>query len=395
MPKAKQNPAQEIKTRLVLNFPGFEQTDSSAQLGRLRYGAEQTGKFWGFEISQGPLDHPDNSHYTITQMSSKGANWNCDTRLVQFRWNDIVTAYEQEAFPLGFLKNLKKYISFFTDGTVKAYRKASMRYWGFTIFPVLLALLFAIASYLVFGFFISNILINLVLTGIATLLLCKWPGDLLYVPLTIADWGFARDMANQKNQEIEARFEEFGTTVAREISTSNHDEIIIIGHSFGSLWAVCALSKALDKNPSLLKNKKIRFLALGSSMLKIALTPEAKFIRDHWQNVMNQSEVFWHEVQTKDDLIAFYKCDPFEQAGIETSASEYAITRIRFSKGMEKKRYKAMRKSFYRTHRQYILYYDTRVSFDYMLRLFGPFSAKTLAYDEEIHKRIDQHGSLH
>ena len=53
-----------------------------------------------------------------------------------------------------------------------------------------------------------------------------------------------------------------------------------------------------------------------------------------------------------------------------------------------------MRKSFYRTHRQYILYYDKRVSFDYMLRLFGPLSVKTLALDDEAASRIDRDGRL-
>ncbi len=61
---------------------------------------------------------------------------------------------------------------------------------------------------------------------------------------------------------------------------------------------------------------------------------------------------------------------------------------------MEKSRFKKMSRSFYTTHRQYILYYDKRVHFDYMLRLFGPFSAKALAINKELQNRIDQSGKL-
>lgn len=385
---------QEVKSRLVLNFPGFEQTDSVAQLGRLRYGAEQTGKIWGFEITQDDLLHEEGTHHTIAGFHARGGNWETDVRLVQFRWNDIVHAYEQDGFPGGFLKNLKKYFAFFADGTVRRYRKASWRYWAFTIYPLLLAALCFLIIFGLIWWLTGSLILNAAISLAATLFLCKWPGDKLYVPLTIADWGFARDMVNRENPEIEERFREFGRTVAAEITASKHDEIVIVGHSFGSLWAVAALSLALEKDPALLEGKSIRFLALGSSMLKIALAPAASHIRVHWQRLMAQPELFWHEIQTKDDLIAFYKSDPFEQAGITHPEADYKITRIRFSKGVAKQRYRAVRKSPYRTHRQYILYYDKRVSFDYMLRLFGPFSVKTLALDDDATGRIDKDGRL-
>ncbi len=387
-------PVQQVRTRLVLNFPGFEQTDSIAQLGRLRYGAEQTGRIWGFEVGQGDLQNPDDRHHTQADFTASGANWQTAVRLIQFRWNDIVHAYEKDSFPGGFLKNLGKFAAFFTDGTVGKYRRASWRYWGFTIFPLLLAVIFALITWLLLWLADAPLWLHILLIPLATLVLCKWPGDRLYVTLTIADWGFARDMVNRSNPEIEARFAEFAATTAEEIAASTHDEIIVVGHSFGSLWAVAALGQALEGNPNLLEGRKVHFLALGSSMLKIALARDAGFMRDYWRLVMQQEQIFWHEIQTKDDLIAFYKCDPFEEAGIKQMQAEYAITRIRFSKGMDKKRYKAMRKSFYRTHRQYILYYDKRVAFDYMLRLMGPFSVRQLAGDEDAHKRIDKNGAL-
>lgn len=393
---------QEIRKRLVLNFPGFEQTDSIAQLGRLRYGAENTGKLWGYDLVQGDLRHEDGANHSVVDFSATGGNWQTHTRLVQFRWNDIVHAYEKDSFPGGFLKNLQKYFAFFLDGTVRNYRRASWRYWAFTIFPVLLFIVFAVLALAI----AAGVTVFLDLTATARLplmlvislpiflALCKWPGDRLYLILTVADWGFARDMVLQANEQIEARFDEFAKTVLGEINRSQYDEIVVVGHSFGSLWAVAALARAIEKDPQLLNNKSVRFLALGSSMLKIALARNAGFIRDHWRLVMDQPNLFWHEVQTKDDLIAFYPCDPFETVGIINPAAEYRINQIRFGKGMNNKRYRSMRKSFYRTHRQYILYYDKRVPFDYMIRLFGPFSLKSIAGDKKVHKRIDPAGNL-
>lgn len=394
MPKNKSQRPSNVKTRLVLNFPGFEQTDSAAQLGRLNHCLEQTGKVWGFNSTQRVNQKTSNAHHTIADHTAEGKNWKTDTRLVQFRWNDIVSAYEKASFPKGFLQNTLKYLAFFADGTVYQYLKTSARYFAFTIFPILLVIIFAALAWNIIGLLSGNFFIKFFVTILTTLGLCYWPGKSLYIPLTIADWGFARDMVHQSNGEIEERFEAFAKTVVEEIKSSNHDEIIIVGHSFGSIWAVEAIARAKQQNPKLFNGKTVTFLALGSSLLKIALAPNAKQLRAHWNIVSSDENIFWHELQTKDDLIAFFKCDPFKLPQFDEPKGGYKIEHIRFSKAMESKRYKKMRMSFYRTHRQYILNYDKRVRFDYMLRLVGPFSSKELAQNKELFQSIDNEGKL-
>lgn len=385
---------QQVKTRLVLNFPGFEPTDTAHQLGRLNYAAQNTGKIWGFKTTQSEATHNSNKHHSTVTHKTTAPNWQTTTRIVQFRWNDIVHEYEKTSFPLGFLRSSLKYLSFFSDGTILGYFKTSKRYWGFTIFPILLVCIFAICSWVLIGQFIDNIFIQIILSALLTLILCKVLGKATYLLTTVADWHFARDMVERSNTEIENRFTEFSKTIIAELKTKKYDEIIVVGHSFGSLWAIAAIAQALDEQPKLLDNKKITFLALGSSILKIALSPNAQFMRDYWNKVTANKNLFWHEIQTKDDWIAFYKYDPFELPQFNTPLGGYLINKIKFKDGMEKSRYKKMRRSFYTTHRQYILYYDKRVHFDYMLRLFGPFSAKSLALNNELHRSIDHCGKL-
>jgi len=377
---------QKIATRLVLNFPGFEKTDSEAQLGRLLYSANGSGKAWGFVSERTETVHEGDSHFTAAGFLTRGDGWQTGTRVVQFRWNDIVHGYEFAPFPAGFLRSLGKFLHFFTDGTVKRYLQASWRYFGFTIYPFLVCFAFAFLAGGFFHFVLSHAglagwilwAVLLPLTLLLTLIFCRWPGEKLYIPMTIADWGFARDMIERANPEIEARFAEFGKETAREIEMSRHDEIVIVGHSFGAVWAVEALARALRDNPELLAGKQLTFLALGSSIAKIALAPDAQWMRDSVAVAAGQKNLFWHEIQTKDDFIAFYKAEPFKILGLNRPA-DFRLQRIRFSEGIGKKRYRAIRKSMYRTHRQYILHYDKRVLFDTMLRLFGPISARHLA----------------
>jgi hypothetical protein len=373
--------------RLVLNFPGFEQTSPEAQLDRIRHSAQKTGEIWNFTFERLHVEHDNNANFATCETRSNGWGWQSDARIVQFSWNDIIRDYEKISHPRGIITNFPKFLAFFADGTIWRYWRASKRYWGFTIFPLLLLAIFIAIAWLA-SYGLATVLFDpgwmkflavLLLTICLSLLLCKWPGDRLYLLLTINDWGFARDMVNRSNPVIESRYREFADVIARELQSADYDEIIISGHSFGSVWAVAALALALEKQPEMLRGKEVTFLALGSSLLKIALAPGAQFLRDWTARIAAEPDLFWHEIQTKDDIIAFYKADPFSELNVQIDSANFRIDRVNYKKAMERKRYRAMRTSFYRTHRQYILYQDKQVTFDYMLRLFGPLTAKKLA----------------
>jgi hypothetical protein len=391
-----------IRSRLVLNFPGFEKTGAAHQLDRIAHSAAKTGEIWGFASERVSLDPAPGGVHAVSVWKTKGGNWQVETRLVQFAWHDIIASYENAPHPQAFFANFPKFLAFFGDGTVGRYFRHAKRYWGFTIFPLLLIGLFIAvslaASLYLFGWLglagAEKWIAAIVLCAVLTLLLCKWPGERYYLLLTVNDWGFARDMVHRSNPAIERRYSEYAETLATEIAASDHDEIVIVGHSFGAVWAAAALALALEKKPDLLAGKNVVFLALGSSLLKIAFAPAAQFMRDWMKRIVAEPDLLWHEIQTKDDLIAFYKADPFAVLGIDGLKSEYRIDRVRYGDAMERKRYRAMRRSFYRTHRQYILYQDKRVAFDSLLRMFGPLSAKALARDPALIGRIDEAGNL-
>ena len=383
-----------VKSRLVLNFPGFEPTTALAQLDRLKHGAQKTGEIWGFKFDRANADHEADANFAVSESTTTGANWETKTRLIQFSWNDIIADYENASYPGNLITNLPKYLMFFIDGSVMKYLKASKRYFGFTIYPILFVGIFAwiswmLASYLGFGVILTSLVALAIL-----LIIFRWPGDRFYLNLSVNDWAFARDMVNEANPRIEARYVEFSDIIAREIGSDEYDEILIVGHSFGAVWAATALAKALEANNKLLSEKPVVFLALGSSIPKIGLVKNAQFMRDNLARIMAEKNLFWHEIQTKVDIIAFYKSDPFEQMGITNMVAPYLIDRVNYKDAMEPKRYKKMKRSFYTTHRQYILYQDKRVHFDFMLRCFGPFNSKELALNQQLCEAMDEQGNL-
>ena len=233
---------------------------------------------------------------TITEFEATGTNWASNTRFVQFSWDDIISTYENAPYPQSLLKNLPKFLAFIMDGSLYRYSKASMRYWGFTVYPIFLMLLFAIISTLIAtqitAYFALHWIATLGLSLVFFIILCRMPGDFVYVNLSVNDWAFARDMCNRSNPAIEKRYEQFAAELTNEITAHNYDEIIVVGHSFGAVWATATLAQALDKTPQLLINKKLTFLALGSSLLKIALVKRASFFIDYIKRVTSEKNLF-------------------------------------------------------------------------------------------------------
>ncbi len=370
--------------RLVLNFPGFEATTAVHQIERLTAGAGKTAALWGFEVDRDALDDAPQEHKTVAGFVANGSGWTTRTRYVQFSWSDIIERYEAVPYPKGLFRHFPSYMAFFLDGTVAKYLGVSGRYFGFTIYPLLYLLVCLAISLGVLLAVGINWLMALPVTLVAVLVLIKFPGDRLYVNLSINDWAFARDLALQKNSDIEERFTRFSEHIVEEINASKFEEIVIVGHSFGSVWAVEALARALEKHPDLLSGKRVTFLALGSSLMKIALVAQAQFLRQSVESVLGVANLTWHEIQTKTDFISFYKSDPFVPMGINDQQAEVLVHRVNFKHALSKQRHRKMMKSMYLAHRQYILYCDKRVHHDFQMRVFGPFFADELARDAKL-----------
>ncbi len=75
-------PSNSIKSRLVLYFPGFEASDSIAQLGRLKYSADKTSKIWNFNYQSLAAEAVESAHCGILESETSGTDWKVDTRIV-------------------------------------------------------------------------------------------------------------------------------------------------------------------------------------------------------------------------------------------------------------------------------------------------------------------------
>lgn len=131
----------------------------------------------------------------------------------------------------------------------------------------------------------------------------------LHLRHLLADWVFARDLARGARPELDARIERF----AQEIIAARHrqdvDEVALVGHSLGMVLLCEALATALTREPQV-PGPRLALVGLGSSVLKIALMPQARRLRDAVARIAVAPGLAWMEFTSRRDLVCFHRADP-------------------------------------------------------------------------------------
>lgn len=381
-----------VRKRLVLNFYGFEPSGRDKLIGRLLHCAAKTAQLWDFKLQHDApiLDKEKLSAQCNVNVAHE--DWQVETKIVQLGFGDIISSYFAGFFPVKLVKHIVNYVALLFSPLVVRFFKTSKLYGVFFLFPLVLLAVFLATSLglavlmqlfvSLFGVQLSGISFYFAV-GIMFIALCRWPGQKMHLFLSLAHWSYARDVARQSNPAIEERYGKVADLLIKELTDQAYDEIVISGHSFGSTWATIAMGQALLKEPDLFKDKNVVFLRLGSSLMNTALFHVPSFVCEYIQDLANQTDIFWHEFQTKDDVVSFYKTDFIKHLGLQAPQGGHVVSRVNFKHSMDKKRYRKIKRSFYDVHRQYGLYQDKRVSFDYLIRLLGPVSSRELAQDTE------------
>src|SRR5258707_4388218 len=136
------------------------------------------------------------------------------------------------------------------------YIVANQRYAIFFLFPILSVVLFAAV-----GWFFARLLtgfvgldgFNAVALGVPAglllfLVLMRWPGRRWRVQQLLDDWICAHDYIHGRRPDIDARLDRFAETLLARAREGAVDEIVVVGHSLGSMLVLDVLVRALARD---------------------------------------------------------------------------------------------------------------------------------------------------
>ena len=362
-----------IKSRLVLFFPGFEPLGAEKHRQRFERAAQKSAPLYDASILCSQLSESEFGLPAFTTYA-KGDGWETKSDIVIFDWSSVVAEFEKRSLFMRFYLGLSAQIGLVLNGTLWAYLKTSWRYGLFFFYPLVLIIAVSLAGW-VAGSLISNysnVYVSTMLGVALTAALLRLAVQKAHLLLMMDDWAFAASISTGFRTDSASIPHRFRAAFERLATGSQHDEILVFAHSLGAVFAVDALGAALTKNPGL----ELNFVTAGSSLMKIALNPNAKFLRESVKTVV-KSKTKWGDWRALTDVISFYGSNPATSLGITEGVPPKTIN-VRFRHMLSPLTYGKHKRNLFRTHRQFVLAAETRYPYSFHLIAAGPVSFGTI-----------------
>ena len=172
--------------------------------------------------------------------------------------------------------------------------------------------------------------------------------------------------------------------LVERVQEGKFDEIIVVGHSLGALFALEIVARALARGgPVGDQGMPIGIVTLGATIPKCSLHPDAVQIRERVAQIVKATCIHWVEFQSRRDAISFYKFDP---ASLRKVSGDQLHTRpiirhVRMNSMLSPDTFARYRFRFLRLHYQSVMANERRAPYDYYLMACGPvaFSDWTMA----------------
>lgn len=256
------------------------------------------------------------------------------TRVHFMRWDDIVRRHWRRS-PLTLARDYwNVYVGGFSAGVLpRIWRSAPAAFW-MAMFPLLVALLTLGAGMLVVGgpLAVSGILpmwTSLVLGLLVGALTWRVTARWVDCEWLLRLYAFMREQALGGVPVLDARLDEMAMRMVdavearmRHPGAAPLKEILVIGHSSGSVMAASVLARAMPKLADVVDSRRtnkgttLGLVTLGQCIPIAAEWPEARRFR-HELDVLAESPMLtWHDFSARGDSAAFWKSPPWPDAAL-------------------------------------------------------------------------------
>jgi Lipase (class 3) len=371
------------RRRHVLYIAGYDPVSPEQLYQRFERQIQIFRRTWDLQANVSPLRQT--GLYPIWNVITRGPNWETETTFELLAWDDLVNSDSGGSRVVRLVRALETYLNLLITGTLFRYMTANLRYFVFTIVPLLqLIMLGCVAC--VAAFYLSLLMplpsiINSLLIpfgGVAALLLLlEWPGRRWRIYQAFDDWILSLDYVYGVRSDLMLRLDQFAERIASSPRENKFDEIIVVGHSLGATFAIDAAARALKLSPKLgTLGTAVSVVTLGATIPKCVLHPAAKRIRKQVARIVDASGIYWLEYQIRADAISFYRFNPATMRRLrdrkESIEGKPVIRSIQAHNMLRSETFRKYRFRVLRLHYQCVSANDRRAAYDYYMMICGP-----------------------
>lgn len=371
--------SQQIRSRRVYYIGGFDPRGASYYHRLYKEEARKQAENAGYRVNVGPRRkiHAGQHAWNI-EFESQGHNVITDYRFLS--WDDIVRQnWESNPFKLLAITVLS-YSKFIACGAFARIRKMYRGPFYSGLYPLAILFLIAIMSalaggalkYLVTSFGGAEGLSYGM--GILVMVTCLSMGYklanrmgvlwLLRTYLFVYAWG------ESPPEGLDQRITEFAELIARDQQEMPCDEVILVGHSVGSILAVSVLARALNILGD--QNGRLSLVTLGQCIPLLSLIPGAVSFREEIKTLAEHPSVPWLDMGARADPLCFSQVNPVKGSGIDSPDAQWPKMHIvRIFKLFPPEKYKRIKRNKLRLHFQYLMSSESQADYDYFMLTAG------------------------
>jgi hypothetical protein len=368
--------------RCVLYVGGYDPVTPQRFFVRLARELARFRATWNVDSAIG-TETPSPDHAVVTTtIETIAPDWTVDTDFRLLAWDDIVK--KDFARPIGWRLPVSFGIllDFFLSGTVFRYFASAWRFALYFLFPY-----FIVALFLAVGILIATAVSKLDLwhsgllgavAGLITfVVLMRWPGERWFISHLLDARTFMGQYRRGDRRDMEARLDRFAAELLAAKQSAGFDEIVLVGHSQGSVFALEIAERAYRLDPKTMRGGvPLTLLSVGSCVLQLGLHPSAEAFRQRLRTLAEEPNINWIECQALTDTVNFYKTDPaaLMDLGSGTTGRFPLVQIVRIRDMLSPDDYKRVRKSLFRIHYQFVMGNTRRYSYDFFLMCCGPMA---------------------
>ena len=372
-----------VRRRHVLYVEGYDPRGAEAYYQLFERSCDRFGKAWPVEVTLDPfeMDSDDFAHWSLR---TKSASWQVATRYDFLRLEGHIRADMNRPMAREIARGLGWLIDDVVSGTMWRIFRSSWRF-GVHLLSIQLLLLIWLALAAAIGLAAALVVGSLgqpLMLGIAAGLAAATAALLALKPLAhrwfvgqiTSCWATLRRFGRRQPTWLDHAIEVGARRLVAAGAENDTDELVLVGHSTGSVIAAAIMARALALDPDLGRRRaRLVLLTLGAVMPAVALHPAANRMRDIIKRLAGEPTVAWIECQSRKDVMNFEGFDPVEGVGVHVEQRHNPLLwSVRFKEMVSPEYYQYLRWNFFRMHFQYIYAGDRRTAHDYMLLIAGP-----------------------
>jgi hypothetical protein len=327
--------------------------------------------------------YPTGEHAVTWDIQADHGGQRTETRYTFLRWEDLVRAHWPASKGYVARHVLSFYARYFLCGGVGRSWRCSRRFVASMLAPLAYGLAAVLVACLVaFGVVVTLpgslqawstawIWVAAVVAACAIGWGALWWAERSRILWLSRAWIFIHHWGQNEDTALSARWQAFARHIASDEEAAKADEILLIGHSAGTMAAVLVLSEllALPNGKTLLP--KLRLMTLGHVVPMLAFFPRAHAFRAH-VNAVARSAVPWLDFTAPSDPLCMALTGPLVGSDIAPQALEgqpspprVVVRSARFDRMFDAVKHQRMRKDAFRIHFQYLMATDLPVPNDY------------------------------